>query len=267
MKRLAFTLIELLVVIAVIAMLLGILMPVLRKARQQAKAVVCTSNLRQLSLAMAAYEHENNTFPYGLDASFFPGVPPPGGKWAGTGSDFRGWWWFHFLSDILGENFAKDSILRCPSRNAKDSGFRENILCGNYGVNRAVCKDSSGIKDSEFVGDPLGLNQVPNPAKTLFITDSGYSLISWKAAAELSGPLFENTVRENIFYLPGLKINKKRNISSNHRQDAVSGRHPNKTINIGFVDGHVAQVKAGDLFVKKNGSGYVNLYPLWIPGK
>ena len=56
----AFTLIELLVVIAVIALLMAILIPVLRSARERAQRVVCLSNLRQLTLAWVAYAEDND---------------------------------------------------------------------------------------------------------------------------------------------------------------------------------------------------------------
>ena len=60
MNKKAFTLIELLVVIAVIAVLMGILLPVLKSAREQGKRTVCLSNLKQLQLAWSMYADDSN---------------------------------------------------------------------------------------------------------------------------------------------------------------------------------------------------------------
>lgn len=57
-RNAAFTLIELLVVIAIIALLMGILMPVLHKAREQGKDVICRSNLRQIGIGANLYAEE-----------------------------------------------------------------------------------------------------------------------------------------------------------------------------------------------------------------
>jgi prepilin-type N-terminal cleavage/methylation domain-containing protein/prepilin-type processing-associated H-X9-DG protein len=59
-RQRAFTLIELLVVIAIIAALMGILIPVLRKVREQARTVACCSNLRQWGVFFCAYTGDND---------------------------------------------------------------------------------------------------------------------------------------------------------------------------------------------------------------
>jgi prepilin-type N-terminal cleavage/methylation domain-containing protein len=103
----AFSLIELLVVIAVIALLLSILMPSLRKARFSAMRLACTHNLKQIDVAIRLYIGANdNTFPCAQDPV---STKPFYWLWMGRG-------WRLFVQPYLGEkvDVNNPSVLLCP---------------------------------------------------------------------------------------------------------------------------------------------------------
>jgi prepilin-type N-terminal cleavage/methylation domain-containing protein len=88
-RRKAFTLVELLVVIGIIAILIGVLLPVLGNARRSAANVKCLSNLRQLAYAFQMYAGAyKDAFPLGrqdLPEELVGGVLTPQNKRNGTG--------------------------------------------------------------------------------------------------------------------------------------------------------------------------------------
>jgi len=266
MSRPGFTLIELLMVIAILALIIALLIPSLQNSRQHAKAVLCGSNIKQLVLGLAMYETENETFPYALDDTLLE--PPHGGYPGYLEYDRTGWWWFNFIEGFYKKADSKRTVVKCPSKQLRNPKLKNNILCGNYGVNRSVCKSSDDILShkEEFTGTPLSSNDITHPGQTLLIIDSGYGMINWWHVTNVPPVSLGHTI-EDTAYVPGLEINKDKNLWPGQEWDAVTGRHPNKTVNVGFVDGHIGRKKADDLFVEKTDTGYKNRFPLWWPIK
>src|SRR5688500_13142754 len=88
-RKQAFTLVELLVVIGIIAVLIAILLPTLQKAREQANAVACASNLKQLHTAMSIYTVNEQHYIM------------PSSRGVGSGAT-NNWWGYEALGRGLG---------------------------------------------------------------------------------------------------------------------------------------------------------------------
>ncbi len=188
-RRNGFTLIELLVVVAVIAMLLAILLPALRKARTLTKRVACQSNLKQIAVAWSMYLDDNEgRFYQGRNANL------DYGGWHGM----QGWsprplnTYLSLPEDLETENGGK--VFCCPADRGGAPGFavREKVyhyLGTSYQTNiLLIGQDRVLVQPDEFAIlheeinkrlKNLKLNRVAHHSRLLLIGDYGW-INQWK---------------------------------------------------------------------------------------
>ena len=216
-----FTLIELLVVMSIIALLMGVLLPSMSRARQQAKGVFCLNNLRQMVVAASSYTDSfDGHYPLAYYTEKVDGIRY---YYSWDFTTYKDW----SISPakevvepgILWQGETMGKIQQCPSFKGADNWLADPYTGYNYNTSYI------GIDETVTPTDSAKITDIRRPSQTAIFGDGEYSAGANKfMRAPFSNP------RDASF-------------SDTARVAGTQGyRHLGKT-NVAFCDGHAQSWK------------------------
>ncbi|HIG29964.1 MAG TPA: prepilin-type N-terminal cleavage/methylation domain-containing protein [Verrucomicrobiales bacterium] len=221
--RQGFTLIELLVVIAIIAILAGMLLPALGRAKEKSKMIKCVNNKRQIGIAMLMYKDDNNE-------SMIPLAVNDRNLGDKVVTDDRNgghrWW-----PDLLKQYSKNRKVNQCPTVNEKH-GF--GIGLNYHELSVWLPKQGQEIK----------FNSVRKPTDTVHLADSAVienprerDPDKWKATTD---PQKQWSIYRTVFF------RTPNNGSYTTLPSRIVNRHGGRATAL-FVDGHASTIRSSEV--------------------
>lgn len=277
MKRVkGFTLVELLVVISIIAILLALLMPAMKKAQEQARFIVCKNNFKNYGLSFAMYLQANrDRFPHPTVCLYswnsFTPQHPSACRWHDQGVVPDGPLWPYIRDKNISfcPTFARIALQR--GKNHRDHDKTLDIPIHSqftYSVNGNL---SAGDERENLLqlyptNRMPGLGSVRRPAEIMLMTEEN----CWTMNASITTPYLNYRIKQNnvtldlsyyglndMYFMPSqfggsLQIKQGDCIATFHK--ATDAALCNGYSTILYIDGHVGSDKAYDSQTDINGA-------------